>query len=104
MPPTNAEPRDDGFVRSTPSPILEVTPGRPWRDLGDRIVLFDQQEGLETMLTGSGVAVWRMIAPRRPVSAVTDELKATLGEGSPEFDEAMSFVHQLIESRVLRRG
>jgi hypothetical protein len=85
-------------------PLLEVTPGRPWRDLGDRIVLFDQEEGVETVITGSGVTVWRMIAPRRRASEVTDELVTELGQGSPEFDEAMSFVDRLVESRVLRRG
>ena len=83
--------------------LLEVTPGRPWRDVGDRIILFDQEERLETMLTGSGVVVWRMIAPRRPEAEVTDELTALLGAQSAEFGEAMSFVDQLVESRVLRR-
>ena len=81
-----------------------MTPGRPWRDLGDRIVLFDQEEGLESVITGSGVQVWRMIAPRRGVSEVTAELVAMLGEGSQEYDEALSFIDELLESRVLRRG
>jgi hypothetical protein len=104
MPVTSEEPSDDGRVQSGSSTLLEVTPGRPSRDLGDRIVLFDQQEGIETVLTGSGVTVWRLIAPRRRESEVTDELISMLGEGSQEFDEAISFVEQLIESRVLRRG
>ena len=94
---------DGDRSRPMSSPLLEVTPGRPWRDLGDRIVLFDQQEGLETVLSGSGVAVWRMIAPRRPMAEVINELIAMLGEKSREFDEAMSFIDGLIESRVLRR-
>jgi len=104
MSATSEEPSDDQRVRLSTSTLLGVTPGRPWRDLGDRILLFDQQEGIETVLTGSGVAVWRMIAPHRLESEVTDELIHMLGEGSAEFDDAMSFVDQLIESRVLRRG
>lgn len=103
MPPPSAEPSDGALARSRSSPYLEVTPGRPWRDLRDRIVLFDQQEGVETMLTGSGVAMWRLIAPRRRECELIDELTATLGQGSQEFDEAMAFVDRLIESRVLRR-
>ena len=95
---------DDNAVGDGARRLLEVTPGRPWRDLGDRIVLFDQDQGLETTLTGSGVVVWRMIAPRCRVSDLTDELTGLLGEASPELHEAMSFVDELVESRVLRYG
>lgn len=104
MPAARDESSDNGLVGTGLAPLLEVTPGRPWRDLGDRIVLFDQVEGLETVITGAGVAVWRMIAPRRRASEVTDELGAVLGRGSQEYDELMSFIDRLVESRVLRRG
>lgn len=100
----SAEPPGFRVARSDSSPMFEVVPGRPWRDLGDRIVLFDQRQGLETVLAGSGVAVWRMIAPRRRASEATDELISMLGEGSEELDEAIAFVEQLIGSGVLRRG
>ena len=94
---------DDPLV-SADAQLLEVAPGRPWRDLGDRIVLFDQREGIEIELTGSGVALWRIIAPRRPEAAVTAELIAMLGSDSPEFEEAMSFIDRLVDEKVLRRG
>ena len=97
------ETSDDPLVSPDPQ-LLEVTPGRPWRDLGDRIVLFDQREGIETEITGSGVALWRIIAPRRLAAEVTDELVDMLGRDSAEFDEAMSFIDRLIDSEVLRRG
>lgn len=103
MPAASEDASHDERIRSGAAPILEVTPGRPWRDLDDRIVLFDQEERLETALTGSGVTVWRTIAPRRREREVIDQLTALLGEESPEFREALAFIDQLVECRVLRR-
>ena len=55
-----ADDRSGGVtVGASPSPILEVVPGRSWRDLCDRILLFEQHEGVETELTGSAVTLDR---------------------------------------------
>ena len=104
MSPARHATPDDGSVVAGSSVLLEVTPGRPWRDLGDRIVLFDQDEGLETVITGSGAAVWRLIAPRRAEADVIDALAAMLGDGSVHYSEAQSFIDQLLDSGILRRG
>ncbi len=104
MPTTRHATSDDGSVAPRSAVLLEVTPGRPWRDLGDRIVLFDQEKGLETVITGSGVVVWRIIAPRRRASEVTDELTARLGKGSQQYGEALSFIDQLLDSGIFRHG
>jgi hypothetical protein len=88
---------------SGPSSTPELVAALPWRDLGDRVVLFDQREGVETVLGGSGVTVWRMVAPRRSVMEFTDELTALLGDGTPEFVEAITFIDDLIDRGALRR-
>lgn len=43
-----------GLARSGPSLVLEMTPGRPWRGLGHRIVLFDQRQGPRRSKPGQG--------------------------------------------------
>jgi hypothetical protein len=88
---------------SEPAPTPEFVAALPWRDLGDRIVLFDRQQGEEMILGGSGVAVWRLVTPRRSVAAVASEVAALLGDGTAEFGEAMAFIDELIDRGALRR-
>lgn len=89
---------------ANPDEMFEVVRGRPWRDLGDRIVVFDHSSGVETVISGAGTLVWRVIAPRRRVVDVTNDLTTIVeGDGS-RLSEALGFIDRLIEQGLISRG
>jgi hypothetical protein len=83
---------------------LTLTPGLPWRDLGDRVVVFDPATSEVRTLAGSGPTVWRMIRTAGSEAEVRRELASLLGDDAENLAAATAFVEELVSLGIVRRG
>lgn len=97
---------DDEVPRGPGGSGGRVSParGRPVRDLGDRVLLFDPEHDEQVRLTGSATVLWRLIGSGTEVAELRDRVAAIVGDGSPELDEAMRFVDDLVARGFLTRA
>ena len=91
--------RSAGSVAAQPFEVVS-----PWRDLDDRILLFDRAAQRHVELRGGAVHVHRLLANRLTESQVIAEMGRLFPDHPEARDEAQALIVELLERGLLVRG
>lgn len=73
--------------------VVTISPNVVFKRVGDEAVLLDFERGIYYGLDGAGVRIWELIAEKKPLDAIAEELTA-------EYDVALEQVRADVEALV----
>jgi hypothetical protein len=101
QPPATASPDVVGAEHGNVG--FEAVAGIPWRDLHERILLYDRARDLEFELAGSGAVVWRAVVGGATLHDLLTEVGSMSGEDAGAIEQTRTFLDDLVEKGLLRR-